>query len=374
MKIEPDKVYLYRTPIDSAQIPFEQYRDLAREALGRIDPDLPEEGTILLKPNITIAAEPETRIITHPGFVAGLLQALLEKGVSPERLVVAEGAGRRHKDVWARVSGYTDMLEPFGLTLTDLNQSEGVEIEAPGGVVHHRFRMSHQVTECAFFFDVPVAKCHNLALTTLSIKNLQGTVLSPQRHLCTVQEVDEPLGLEALARLDGRGLSLHEERFCNKLSDLLSARRNAGVPRLSVIDGMVGRDGTAFREGKNHPLGWTLIGENEVHVDAVGTYLFGLDPERVPYLQVASERGLGSNRIGEIEVIDLEKGERLDGDALEALRADPVLMPVSRYSGGYYARFRPDGSVAPWAIDRINQQRKQDGLEPIPVTPTSSTG
>jgi len=361
MELDAGKVYLYRTEIDVPEAPFDDYRTLARSALSRLDLELPATGQIVLKPNITIAAPPETRIITHPGFIVGLLDVLIEKGVSAEGLGVVEG----HRD--PKVTGYAEALASLGVRLVDLNRSEPVSVEVPGGVVYDHYELAREVTECSFFFNVPVAKCHNLCCTTLSVKNIQGTVKHPQRHLCGVQEVDKPF-LSELARLNGRGISLHEERFCHKLADLVSARQHMGIPRLCVVDGMVGRDGTAFREGQNHPLGWTLIGENEVHVDAVGTFLMGLEPERTPYLQVAAARGLGTSRIEAIEVVDLATGETLDGEALQAHRADPVLMPVARWEGGYYNRFRADGSVVPWALDRVNQQRKKDGLEPVPVT------
>jgi hypothetical protein len=185
--------------------------------------------------------------------------------------------------------------------------------------------------------------------------------------MCGVQEEDKPFGDE-LARINGSGLSLHEERFCHKHADAVAAIRQVGMPRLNVIDGMVGRDGTAFREGQNHPLGWTLLGENETHVDAVGTYLFGLDPAATPYLRTAAERGLGANRIEQIEVVDLATGAVVNQEALRALRADPPLIPLSRYSGGYYSRFRGDGTVVPWSLDYVNERRIKDGLEPIPAT------
>ena len=111
-------------------------------------------------------------------------------------------------------------------------------------------------------------------------------------------------------------LSLFEDRFYHKLCDLLVALRGLGMPRLSVVDGLVGRDGTAFNEGANYPLGWALAGVNEVHVDAVATYLMGLDPQATPYLQFAHARGLGTIDPEGIEVVDLASGTALNGAAL----------------------------------------------------------
>ncbi|MFH1566755.1 MAG: DUF362 domain-containing protein [Gemmatimonadota bacterium] len=366
MHCDSDKVYLYRTPVEGEAAPFDQYRDLARRALGQLDLELPATGSVLINPNITISCDPDSRIITHPGFAAGIVEALIEKGVAAERLVVVEGHGGGDPEGWARATGYEAALAPYGLRLVDLNVSEGVRVPVPGGVVFASLEFAREVTECAYYVNAPVAKCHNLIFTTLCMKNTQGTVKSPQRHMCGVQQEDEAF-LEELGGLTPRGVSLHEERFCHKQSDLIAARRILPAPRLCVVDGLIGRDGTGFREGTNRPLGWTLIGGNEVHVDTVGTYLMGLDPARTPYLQVAAERGLGTCRIEGIEVVDLHRGRRLTGPELAAHRSDPVLMPLSQVNGGYVPRFLADGTVVPWALDRVNEWRAKRGQEPLAV-------
>ena len=194
-----------------------------------------------------------------------------------------------------------------------------------------------------------------------------GVLGRPERHLCTVQPCDEPLGEEALNRLGDSGLSVFEERFYHKLCDIVAAVRSLGMPRLCVVDGLVGRDGTAFNEGENYPLGWSVAGVNEVHVDAVATWLMGLDPVQTPYLQFAEARGQGRIRPEQIDVVDLSTGDRMSAAQLAAVRRPEPLMPVSRCQGGYYARFRDDGSAVPWRIDDVNAQRRRDGLEPVPV-------
>ena len=96
-------------------------------------------------------------------------------------------------------------------------------------------------------------------------------------------------------------------------------------------------------------------------MDAMGTYLMGLDPEATP-LRFAAARGLGTNRIADIELVDLRTGEGLDP---ERQRSPRVLMPVAGFSEGYYRRFRADGSVVPWQLDAVNKQRREDGLVPV---------
>ena len=197
-----------------------------------------------------------------------------------------------------------------------------------------------------------------------------GIIAKPERHLCVVQEVDQGFTEEELYRVTETGYSLFEDRFYHKLCDLLVALRGLQIPRISVVDGLIGRDGTAFNEGDNYPLGWSVAGVNEVHVDTVATYLMGLDPLETPYLQFARDRGLGTIDIHEIEVVDLANSAALAADALAQLRPAEVLMPVARLrqedgQTGYYKRFRADGSPVPWQLDKVNDQRRADGLEPI---------
>ena len=366
MRIDGDKVYLFRAEITGNEAPFEAYRDLAHEALRNVDLALPEAGPVLLKPNATVLFPAQKRIVTHPGFLAGMADALVGKGVDASRLVIADGQSGEQPDsgnTW-KGAGYTKMAASRKLTLTALNDRPSRRVPVPGGVVFEAYPIYRDVTDCAFFFNVPLAKCHNLGCTTLAIKNLMGILARPERHLCHIQDVDRPYE-SGIWRLTESGLSLFEDRFYHKLCDLVAALRSLKIPRLCMVDGLVGRDGTAFNEGENHPLGWTLIGENEVHVDAVATYLMGLDPETTPYLRFAALRGLGSNRLDEIEVVDLACGGTMDRQTLTDVRSGKALMPIARYEGGYYNRYRADGSVVPWRIDDVNEQRLADGLEAI---------
>jgi len=372
MKLSPNCVYIARHPVTGNEAPFEEYQQLAHKALDSLDLDLPSTGDICLKPNATVLYEPAKRIIVHPGFLAGMIESLTGRGIDPARLIVGDGQSAESPDkghTW-KLAGYTDAIGDRGAILMPYNNAPVRDVVVDGGVVYDRYPIYTAVTDSSFFFNIPLAKCHNLGCTTLSIKNLMGIIAKPERHLCAVQEVDKGFSEEELYRVTETGYSLFEDRFYHKLCDLLVALRGLQIPRISVVDGLIGRDGTAFNEGDNYPLGWSVAGVNEVHVDAVATYLMGLDPLETPYLQFARDRGLGTIDIHEIEVVDLANSATLAADALAQLRPAEVLMPVARLrqkdgQAGYYKRFRADGSAVPWQLDKVNDQRRADGLEPI---------
>ena len=361
-----DKNSVYLWHINETNPEFKDYHQVAASALAAIDIKLPPEGTVLLKPNATVLYPPKKRVIVHPGFLAGMIYTLVKQGVAPERIVVGDGQSGENPDsgfTWEKC-GYTKVTSDANVRLLEMNGVESKTVPVPDGVIFSEYAMPAVVVDSSFFFNIPIAKCHNLGCTTLAIKNLMGIVTRPQRHLCTTQPVDEPLSAD-LWRLSETGLSVFEDRFYHKLCDLLVAFRHLGIPRLCMIDGLVGRDGTGFNEGNNLTLGWTLLGENEVLVDTVGTYLMGLDPLKTPYLRVATERGLGINQVEEISVFNLRTRERMSLQDLQQLVPPEPLMPISPHPEGYYPRFRTDGSVVPWNLQAVNQQREADGLTSI---------
>lgn len=330
--------------------------------------ELPPLGPVILKPNVTLAEPPERRITTHPGFVAGVIDGLVEAGVEAARIQLVEAlpADDASGSESLAASGYSEVMQSRGVSFSLTDWADATDVHVPGGVVHRRLPINSIVLRGSLFLNIPVAKCHNLCCTTLCIKNLMGIVKTPFRHFCQEQSVEKPFS-DDLWRVTATGLSRFEDRFTNKLCDLLELLRNTGMARLSIVDGLVGRDGTGFNEGENRPLGWTLIGENEVHVDTVATYLMGLNPEMTPYLRVAANRGLGTNRVADIEVVDLATGMILADGSLAGLVAKMPFTPISPLPGGYYSRFRRDGSVVPWRLDHVNAQREADGLAPVEV-------
>jgi uncharacterized protein (DUF362 family) len=110
-----------------------------------------------------------------------------------------------------------------------------------------------------------------MAVTTLAMKNCMGCIL--------------PKGI--------MHSSLHK-----KVADL------AGLinPRLSVIDGIIGAEGS---EISGDPVRMDLIiaGTDYVAVDTVGSAVMGYSVNECKYLRYAAEKGLGTCDLPEIEVV-----------------------------------------------------------------------
>jgi len=267
----------------------------ARELLRAVSPTI-NKKKIVIKPNITVPAEADSGIVTHPDFVAGMIDYFTEVGMSAEDIIIAEGGGSGRPpdgmDKYFGQSGYTAMAQSRGIRLANMNWDEKVTVHVPQAEILKEIGIAKTVKDDVYFINVPKYKTHNLAVTTLSMKNLMGTITPcHERHLCILSKEFEERGHE----ITPGGITLREDHLCRKICDLSLASK----PDLNIIDGIIGRDGTAFRRGKNIQTNLVIAGKSVVSVDAVGSYLMGFDPSGIGYLRIASERGLG--------VIDIEK-------------------------------------------------------------------
>jgi uncharacterized protein (DUF362 family) len=282
----------------------------------------PDRKKVVIKPNVVAPHEPNVGITTNPDFVGGIIDHLVDVGVTPESIAIAEGGGEEHDhDMVGRyfvISGIAAMAEERGVRMVDLNDDEPVRVELTDGQVFPRVPIASTIFDPdAFVINVPKMKTHNLGITTLSIKNWQGTVTPIQeRHYCTMFPRYE--GDPGDASLDQETVDSHA-RWAQKICDTHKARK----PDLNVVEGIVGREGTGFMRGKNIPMGLAIAGINPVAVDTVTSYLMGFNPGHIGYLSNAAEQGLGTNDLSKIEVYRVEGEDLVPLSNLEGLRADP---------------------------------------------------
>jgi len=303
-------------------------------------------------------------VSTNPQFVAGMVDAMLGFDVSPEGMYVGGGGRARAETPAFRLTGYLDMIEEparvgkkesraeLGVSLVDCTRSrfedyaseELVWVDVPDGVIHQRIPFVAPVrTPGTKFINVPTLKTHNLGIATLCCKGFQGVIATGYRHFCShlrslanggrmAWEHLAP-GFEDRVKASYRrhvemGLPLWDtrsdvwelgnfeswaQRTVDAVSTLLPFEEHI---MLNVVEGIIGRNGTAFRHGWDVPVGLVVAGINPVHVDAVAAFLMGHDPKYLPHIVLAEERGLGRSRMEEIEVYVLPERRRVDAEAL----------------------------------------------------------
>jgi len=296
------------------------YRAASRATLAALDLTIAQRK-VTLKPNVVYGVAPDSGITVHPAFLRGVIDYLLGQGFAPETITVAEGGGgeadRDMSTHYAAVE-YDKVAAETGVRLVDLNADDFVRVDIPAGRVFQQMPIGKTVWDPeAFFINIPKMRTHNLAITTIAIKNLQGIVVPlEERHMCTLFPRFE--GDRNEDNLSGVILDTHE-RWAHKICDISLARK----PDLNLVDAVVSRDGTGFRQGNNRPLGVVLAGINQASVDTVGTTLMGFNPADLTYLRVAGERGMGPTRLDDIRVLEVRDGDLVERGSLDGLIADP---------------------------------------------------
>jgi len=361
----PDAVFVRRTRAKDFT-DREHFREagyaLASALLTRTDGA--EARTFVLKPNVVAGPDPkrtpeggsDAGIVTDPDFVGGIVTRLQELGAS--RILIAEGGGPTPMGPTFAVRGYTRMAEEHGVELVDLNREPGgyaddelVWSPVEDGVVFREIPFVLPVNgEDTVFINVPTMKTHNLGVISLCAKALQGTIAMGYRHFCGPLEraLDQVPGARQHYLEDAQATIQREfqrhvkagyplwdkegqryEEYAQRTCDAVQAHRGF----LCMVEGVIGRDGTAFHHGKDILANLTVGGVNPVHVDAVTAYLMGHDPRNIGYLKVAEERGLGKIDPADIPVYLLDE----DGP-----RACERLADLERVELGVY--FRGDNS------------------------------
>ena len=320
-----DIVYIYKLEIDHEPTP-EDMAESAYQILKAAAP--PVKENVVIKPNVTIATEPDSGIITHPDFVGGIVDYFRDMGIPAEKITIAEGggSGKPSCDMAKQFeqTGYTAMTRARSVKLVNLNWDESVRIRHPQAEILEEIGIAKTVRqEHTTFINVPKFKTHNLAVTTLSVKNLMGTITPcEERHLCSIEK-------EYAARqneITENGIELREERLCRKLCDLLLASRTD----LNVIEGIIGRDGTGFRHGKNIQTNLAIAGMHQLAVDATGSYLMGFEPANIGYLKIAAQRGIGNIDVQRMKILKAADGELVPCEDISEFMS-PVPFKVLRW-------------------------------------------
>lgn len=263
----------------------ETQQDTVKKALDRLDlaQQIKSSDKILVDLNLLLDEDYEYGNITSPETCEAIVDYLInELGVTPENIWVGDGGYTSSTPGAIKRLKLPEMSKRYGFHVIDLNEDDrinGVEPEKPLALTSAN--IARTAMDVDVIVSVPSLKTHSMAVTTLSIKNLMGT-LQPKGHMHS---------------------KLHK-----KLADLLSIFHPR--TKLAVIDGFIGSDG--MEEG-GHPVKMDVVvaGIDFVAVDTVGSALIGYSPKECMYLKYCSKRGLGESDINKINIV---------GDSLEEVK------------------------------------------------------
>jgi uncharacterized protein (DUF362 family) len=230
---------------------------------------------VFLKPNM-VEYESKAAINTHPHVVAAAALAFQRAGA--REVVVGEGPGhRRDIEYLLEGTGLDEALQDLRLRFIDLNHDDVRQVPLKSRFTGmEAIWLPVELLRSDFIVSMPKLKTHHLAGLTASMKNLFGTVPGAVYGW--------PKNL------------LHFKGIENSIVDLAATVK----PDLAIVDAVVAMEGDGPIMGRPRTMGFLALGADLPAVDATCARIIGLDPDKVPYLAIAS-RFLGNVSEARIE-------------------------------------------------------------------------
>ncbi|MBN1306846.1 MAG: DUF362 domain-containing protein [Chitinispirillaceae bacterium] len=229
---------------------------------------------ILLKPNIGRIAEPYSGVITNPQVVAAAIDAFRAAGAAEIAVGDSPITGVKMEQAFEK-SGIGFVAQERGCRCIDMDKRDPVEIAVRGGAAIAALKVCADIFDFDLIVSIPVMKTHMHTVVTLSVKNMKGC-------LWRRSKVD----LHMLPRVpfsDDKSLDI-------AIADMSSVLR----PHLVIIDGTVGMEGLGPSAGEPKPLDLVIAGDDAFAADSIACSIMGVDPNSVPHLRIAAQRGYGS--------------------------------------------------------------------------------
>lgn len=154
--------------------------DQAIEALGGMGRFVPKDATVVVKPNIGWAREPETGADTNPLLVKRVVELCLNAGA--KKVYVFDHSVSAGPECYSK-SGIEAAAKAGGAVVAPADNPRYYQsVDIPGGVRLKSAQVHELFLSDAVLINVPVLKHHSGSRLTAALKNLMGVVWDRQAY------------------------------------------------------------------------------------------------------------------------------------------------------------------------------------------------
>jgi len=281
----------------------------AVDALGGMSAFVQPGQSVLIKPNLLSAKNPDRAITTHPAVLEVIIDLVRHAGGDPTIGDSPGGAIRGVDRVWGN-TGMKALSERTGVPLVSFEGSGSVARRG----AEREYMIARPVVEADVVINVPKLKTYMLTLYTGALKNTFGAIPG--------------FGKARLHNLAGRPRPF--SRFVVDVHALVA-------PSLHIMDGIVAMEGDGPSGGRPRHVGAVMAGIDAVAMDTVAAGMLGMDVRRVHMIRLAAERGLGVDDPAAITILgetpesfDTE-GFKLPGTGILNYIPDPLVRALKPF-------------------------------------------
>ncbi len=248
-------------------------------AMGGIERFIKKGAKVVIKPNICVAYHTyEYAATTNPWVVAALVKLCKEAGAATVR-VFDYPFGGTAKDAYIK-SGIDAQVKAAGGEMVIMSDYKFVPTTIPRGKDLKNIMIYDEILKADAIINVPIAKHHNLARYTLSMKNLMGVI-------------DDRIGIH--------------RNVGQRLADLATVIK----PTLNVVDAVRtlmnnGPTGGNLADVKKQDT--IIVSPDIIAADAYASTLFGKQPYDLTYVVAGAAMGIGKMDLKAIRIQEIKVG------------------------------------------------------------------
>jgi uncharacterized protein (DUF362 family) len=250
---------------------IEKLVQVAIKNIGGMDRFVKKGDMVVIKPNIGFARTPEIAATTHPEIVKALIKMCYNVGA--KRVFVFDHTCDFWKICFKKTGIKEATLSVKGRIFSAHKKKQYKKISIPNGKELKSTHIVKLLLDADVIINVPIAKHHAATGVTLGMKNMMGAVWN-------------------------RGI-FHIKNLHQCIADLSTVIK----PTLTVLDATrILLTNGPRGPGKVRKTGEVVVGIDPVAVDAYGTYLFGIKPANIGYINIAYKMGLGEMNLNKIRM------------------------------------------------------------------------
>lgn len=296
-----------------AIVPCESYQENIFELLKSFEtklkmPDV-KGKLVVLKPNMVEVRGPESPITTNPAMLRAAI--LLFDHLGAREVVVAEGPGHmRDTEYLLHQSGLGKVIDEMKVRFIDLNLDDIVAVKNLTAFNKlEEFYLPKTIVEADSIISLPKLKTHHWVGVTCSMKNFFGVV--PGRKYGWPKNI------------------LHKKGIDKSIIDL----QHMVKPAFTIVDAVIAMEGDGPINGTPIATKFILMGDDLAAVDATATRIMSIDPEELPYIQLAGQV-VGNIDPEQIDII---------GSSIDAVKK-PFKQPITLTDKSLLAQAADAGS------------------------------
>lgn len=247
--------------------------DKAIETLGGINKYIKKGQRVVIKPNICWDAPPERAANTNPKLIGRIVEHCFKAGA--KEVLVFDHTGDDWEDTYKN-SGIEKAAVAAGAKMLPGNDEDFYrEVSIEKGKRLLKAKVHECILNSDTLINVPVLKHHGGMQVSIAMKNLMGVVWDRaywhknDLHQCIVDFAS----------------------FCKPVLNIVDAYN---------VMTKNGPRGVSVKDVVN--MKSLIVSSDIVAADAIAAKLFGVDPEKLNYLKIAYETGLGEMNTDKLSI------------------------------------------------------------------------